>query len=549
MFDTDVLIVGAGPVGSAAAVGVVRHGVRCRIVDAQSDPPQYAKAVGIQPRTLELFEAMGVLREVLDAGILMRGQIVYINGAEADRMDLTLPPEIPFGFLGLPQYETERILRRHLESLGTRVERGVRLVGFTQDEDGVDAVLAGPEGEHTVRARYLVGCDGAHSTVRKTLGLTFEGAAFDEQYMLGDVELDWSQPHGYNVRSMHQNNGVTDDVLVCIPLPGHHRYRVSMRVPPELEIDTSVGGDKIEHGLGTGPGPSLADIQAVLDRLSPEPTTASHLRWSSVFRISHRIVDAYGRGRVFVAGDAAHIHPPTGAQGMNTGIQDAHNLAWKLALAVAEVAAPSLLASYDAERRPVGEEVVGRTVRHARDGIGVDESDPERVLLREAQLLIDYRDSPIVTESPTGARSPLAGSRAPDATGLTRDGVTSPFRLFPLLAGPGHTLLRYVDNTCDTATLTEMERHAGLLRKLTDDHLDIYLVASPGATIAPTILPVIRDSDGDFARRYHCAAGAAYVVRPDGYLGYAASPATPDDLIRHFESTFAPAPESVLGIA
>ncbi len=549
MFDTDVLIVGAGPVGSAAAVEVVRHGVRCRIVDAQSDPPQYAKAVGIQPRTLELFEAMGVLREVLDAGILMRGQIVHVNGAEADRMDLTLPPEIPFGFLGLPQYETERILRRHLESLGTRVERGVRLVGFTQDEDGVDAVLAGPEGEHTVRARYLVGCDGAHSTVRKTLGLTFEGAAFDEQYMLGDVELDWSQPHGYNVRSMHQTNGVTDDVLVCIPLPGHHRYRVSMRVPPELEIDTSVGGDKIEHGLGTGPGPSLADIQAVLDRLSPEPTTASHLRWSSVFRISHRIVDAYGRGRVFVAGDAAHIHPPTGAQGMNTGIQDAHNLAWKLALAVAEVAAPSLLASYDAERRPVGEEVVGRTVRHARDGIGADESDPERVLLREAQLLIDYRDSPIVTESPTGARSPLAGSRAPDATGLTRDGVTSPFRLFPLLAGPGHTLLRYVDNTCDTATLTEMERHAGLLRKLTDDHLDIYLVAGPGATIAPTILPVIRDSDGDFARRYHCAAGAAYVVRPDGYLGYAASPATPDDLIRHFESTFAPAPESVLGIA
>lgn len=549
MFDTDVLIVGAGPVGSAAAVEVVRHGVRCRIVDAQSDPPQYAKAVGIQPRTLELFEAMGVLREVLDAGILMRGQILYINGIEADRMDLTLPPEIPFGFLGLPQYETERILRRHLESLGTRVERGVRLVGFTQDEDGVDAVLAGPEGEHTVRARYLVGCDGAHSTVRKTLGLTFEGAAFDEQYMLGDVELDWSQPHGYNVRSMHQTNGVTDDVLVCIPLPGHHRYRVSMRVPPELEIDTSVGGDKIEHGLGTGPGPGLADIQAVLDRLSPEPVTASHLRWSSVFRISHRIVDAYGRGRVFVAGDAAHIHPPTGAQGMNTGIQDAHNLAWKLALAVAEVAAPALLASYDAERRPVGEEVVGRTVRHARDGIGVDESDPEQVLLREAQLLIDYRDSPIVTESPTGARSPLAGSRAPDATGLTRDGVTSPFRLFPLLAGPGHTLLRYVDNTCDTATLTEMERHAGLLRNLTDDHLDIYLVASPGATIAPTILPVIRDSDGEFARRYHCAAGAAYVVRPDGYLGYAASPATPDDLIRHVESTFAPAPESVLGIA
>ncbi|MFD3745715.1 FAD-dependent monooxygenase [Nocardia sp. NPDC058633] len=549
MFDTDVLIVGAGPVGSAAAVEVVRHGARCRIVDARSDPPQYAKAVGIQPRTLEVFEAMGILREVLDAGIVLRGQIVYINGVEADRMDLALPPEVPFGFIGLPQYETERILRQHLESLGTRVERGIRLVGFTQDEDGVDAVLAGPQGEHMVRARYLVGCDGAHSTVRKSLGLSFEGAAFAEQYMLGDVELDWSQPHGYNIRSMHQTNGVTDDALVCIPLPGRHRYRVSMRVPPELESDTSVGGDKVEHGLSTGPGPRLADIQAVLDRLAPEPVTASHLRWSSVFRISHRIVDSYGRGRVFVAGDAAHIHPPTGAQGMNTGIQDAHNLAWKLALAVAEVAAPSLLASYDAERRPVGEEVVGRTVRNARDGIGVDESDPERVVLREAQLLIDYRDSPIVTESPTGAPSPTAGSRAPDATGLTRDGVTSAFRLFTLLAGPGHTLLRYVDNAGDTANLAELERHVDLLRKLTDDHLDTYLIASPAATVGPTTLPVIRDSDGDFARRYRCAAGAAYVVRPDGYLGYAASPASPDDLIRHIGSTFAPAPESVLGTA
>lgn len=549
MFDTDVLVVGAGPVGSAAAVEVVRRGVRCRIIDTLADPPRYAKAVGIQPRTLELFEAMGILREVLDAGILLHGQIVYTNGVETGRMDLTMPPEIPFGFLGLPQYETERILRRHLESLGTRVERGVRLVGFTQDEDGVDAVLAGPEGEHTVRARYLVGCDGAHSTVRKALGLTFEGAAFDEQYMLGDVELDWSQPHGYTVRSMHQTNGVTDDVLVCVPLPGHHRYRVSMRVPPELETDTSVGGDKVEHGLGTGPGPRLADIQAVLDRLAPEPVTAAHMRWSSVFRISHRIVDSYSRGRVFVAGDAAHIHPPTGAQGMNTGIQDAHNLAWKLALAVAEVAAPSLPASYDAERRPVGEEVVGRTVRDAREGIGAGESDPEHVLLREAQLLIDYRDSPIVTESPTGAPSPTAGSRAPDAIGLTRDGVTSPLRLFTLLAGPDHTLLWYVDNTCDTATLTEIERHVDLLRKLTDDHLDTYLVASPAATADPTILPVIRDSDGDFARRYHCTGGAAYLVRPDGYLGYAASPAAPDDLIRHVESTFAPAPESVLGTA
>ncbi|MFE6922229.1 FAD-dependent monooxygenase [Nocardia sp. NPDC057663] len=537
MVDTEVLIVGAGPVGSAAAVELVRRGVRCRIVDALASPPRYAKAVGIQPRTLELFEAMGVLREILDAAIQLRGQLVYVNGVEAGRLELSLPPDVPFGFIGIPQYETERILWQRLASMGTQIERGVTLTGFTQDDDGVDARLRGPDGEHTVRARYLVGCDGAHSTVRKALGLSFEGAAFTEQYMLGDVELDWSQPPGYGVRAMHRTDGVTDDVLVCIPLPGHHRYRVSMRVPPELEI---TDGDKVAHGISGGPAPELSHIQAVLDRLAPEPTTASRMRWSSVFRISHRIVDSYGRARVFVAGDAAHIHPPTGAQGMNTGIQDAHNLAWKLALAVAGVAAPDLLTSYDAERRPVGEEVVGRTVRHAREGIGAGETDPDRVLRREAQLLIDYRDSPIVAESAAGAPAPSAGSRAPDATGLTRAAVTDSFRLFTLLTGPDHTVLAYVDGTCDATAIDTIEAWVERIRTVTGGRLDTYLVAAPDAVVAQTTLPVIRDRDGDFARRYHAGPGAVYVVRPDGYLGYAACPVSAHDVTHHLASIFAP---------
>ena len=217
------------------------------------------------------------------------------------------------------------------------------------------------------------------------------------------------------MRSMHQIDGTTDDLLVCIPLPGRGRYRMSMLVPDDL-VSAPAAGDGVAHGFEGARKPELHHIQAVLDRLSPEPTTARNLRWSSVFRISHRIVDAYGSGRVFVAGDAAHIHPPTGAQGMNTGIQDAHNLAWKVALAVSGDAAPGLMDSYDAERRPVGEEVVGRTVRSAREGIGADSTDPDFVIRREAQLLIDYADSPIV--------APGAGGRAPDATGLTRDAVT-----------------------------------------------------------------------------------------------------------------------------
>jgi pentachlorophenol monooxygenase len=256
--------------------------------------------------------------------------------------------------------------------------------------------------------------------------------------------------------------------------------------------------------------PELHHIQAVLDRLSPEPTVARNLRWSSVFGISHRIVDAYSRGRVFVAGDAAHIHPPTGAQGMNTGIQDAHNLAWKLALAVSGVAAPGLLDSYDAERRPVGEEVVGRTVRSAREGFGADSADPSFVMRREGQLLIDYSGSSIV--------SGAAGARAPDARGLTRDAVSAPIRLFTLFSAREHTLLLYMG---DTADVDGFEAVAAAATEAAHGLVDTYLVAARTAEVSATVLPLIRDTDGDFARQYGATGSSVFLVRPDGHLAYA----------------------------
>ena len=333
-------------------------------------------------------------------------------------------------------------------------------------------------------------------------------------------------PRGYAIRAMHQTDGAIDDLLVCIPLPGRGRYRMSMLVPPDLSAAPSEG---IAHGFEGDRKPDLEHIQAVLDRLSPEPTTARNLRWSSVFRISHRIVDAYGRGRVFVAGDAAHIHPPTGAQGMNTGIQDAHNLAWKLALAVSGRAAPTLLDSYDAERRPVGEEVVGRTVRSAREGIGADSTDVDYVIRREAQLLINYSDSPIV-----GAD---AGGRAPDATGLTRDAVTSPLRLFTLF-GPGHTMLIYADATAGPADVGDYERAAEAAAAVADDALTVFLIAAPGADVATTVLPLIRDADASFAGAYSAGGATAFVIRPDGYLGFAGGHTDADGLAACLRTTF-----------
>ena len=534
-----VLVVGAGPVGLTVAVELRRRGVQCRVVDRLPQAAPYAKAVGIQPRTLELWErqGLGLLRDVLDRAVPMRGQLVFVNGTQVSRLDMAVPSDVPFGFVALPQNVTEHLLAERLGRLGGRVERGVELVGFDQDADGVTVRLAGQDGEETSRFAYLVGADGAHSRVRAGLGLAFTGEAFSEEYMLGDVEVDWSLPQGYGIRSMHQTAGRTDDALVCIPLPGVGRYRMSMFAPAELA--TPANGE-VQHGIEAGRTPSLEHIQAVLDRLAPEPTTAHHLRWSSVFRISHRLVDRYGVGRVFVAGDAAHIHPPTGAQGMNTGIQDGINLAWKLALAVEGAAADGLLASYHDERHPVGEEVVGRTTRHARQGIENDPEDPAVVVRREAQLLVNYRDSGMVggTADSGSGHGPHPGDRAPDCRGLQRAQVNFSLRLFELLADPHHTLLLYADETGPAPDLAEVE---DVLTTVTGGRARTYLITpDPGLSVAG--LPVIVDAAGEFRDTYGAVGGSGYLVRPDGYLGFRAAPLTATALRRHLERMFAPAP-------
>ena len=538
MTDVDVLVVGAGPVGLTAASELRRRGIGCRIVDRLVAPAPFAKAVGIQPRTLEVWETTGLLREALDAATPMRGQQVYVNGKKTFEMLLDLPASVPFGFVALPQYETERVLTGYLRRFGTAIERGVELTSFSQDSDGVTAKLVGPDVAETVRTRFLIGCDGAHSVVRTGLGLKFGGGAFPEEYMLGDVVVDWSMPPGFGIRAQHQTDGQVDDLLVCIPLPGRNRYRMSMLVPPELATQAPAPGEVV-HGLEGGRAPELKHIQAVLDRLAPQPTRASHLRWSSIFRISHRIVDRYREGRVFVAGDAAHIHPPTGAQGMNTGIQDAYNLGWKLALTIKEVASENLLESYDAERHPVGEEVVGRTVRHARAGFETDSDDPSAVIMREAQLLVGYPDSPVVgehVEAEQLAGGPGPGQRAPDCGRLRRGAVSFPMRLFELLHGDDHTLFLYAEEPGQAVGFTELitaavERAHG--------HLRAYVVLAPGADSADIPLPALLDASGEFQAAYDATGGCGYLIRPDGYIGYRAGRITAPKLLTHLGIIFA----------
>ncbi|MEU9097910.1 FAD-dependent monooxygenase [Streptomyces sp. NPDC048361] len=571
---TDVLIVGSGPVGLSAAAELARHGVRSRVIDRLPARLPYAKAVGIQPRTLEIWDRMGLIRDILEASVPLRGQRAYVNGVEQPRIVLELPPEVPYGFAALPQYETERLLEEYLAGLGTAVERGTELTSFEQDADGVTARLTAASGaQEEVRAGYLVGCDGAHSTVRKGLGLSFEGGAFPQEYMLADVEVDWDMPRGHSVRCTHRAaDGSFDDALVCVPLPGAGRYRLSMLTPPGFSDELARRGspgqpddvrnpagatrgtavvpavDQVAHGLGGARVPELSDIRAVVDRLSPTPATLSAMRWSSVFRISHRIVDRYGEGRVFVAGDAAHIHPPTGAQGMNTGIQDACNLAWKLALVVQGAAAPALLTSYDAERRPVGEEVVGQTtVRHTTSSgrVDADEDDPKFPMVREAQLLVGYRDGPLGTKPYGPDDAPQPGDRAPDCAGLTAAPLaTYRLRLLDIVRGcAGHVVVLYLSDPADTAAPAEAAAAvtaataalaatagAGGGRTETRTVAVVAQEAAEAASTAPGGAPPLSDlsrlpvpgyvdAAGEFARLYRPEGPTGFVIRPDGQLG------------------------------
>jgi 2-polyprenyl-6-methoxyphenol hydroxylase-like FAD-dependent oxidoreductase len=513
----DVLVVGAGPVGLTMAAELARHGQRCRIVDRLAAPSGFCKAIGVTPRTLEVFDDMGIAMPMIDAGLWLRGLRVLIAGAPPRDVVSDLP-ELPYGELGIPQYETERILAAHLAAHGGTVERGVALAGLHDDGRRIAAELRHADGRsETAEFRYVVGCDGAHSAVRHTAGIGFPGDRFRMDFMLGDVIIDWNVPRGFGVFAVEPHDDRPPDFVVAIPLPDRNRYRVSMIAPQEDGEPEQDDGE--QHGIMRDrPGPDLSELQRVTDAVLPGRPRLSSLRWSSLFRISMRLADKYRVGNVFIAGDAAHIHPPTGGQGMNTGIQDAYNLAWKMALVLRGVADDKLLDSYEAERRPVGADVVART-RAASLNFGRGQRTREDALA-DTQVLVNYRASPWVEDAADAGRGGLvrAGDRAPDADGLRRDQVAFPLRLFDLLRGPDHVLLACLAAPDGLEELEDVARwlaHDGLARVVAIAPAGVPAVASVGAAL-------IRDAEGRFVRAYGAAPGMVFLIRPDGYVGYRA---------------------------
>jgi 2-polyprenyl-6-methoxyphenol hydroxylase-like FAD-dependent oxidoreductase len=518
--ETDVLVVGAGPVGLLMASELRRHGAQCRIIDRLAEPMKWVKALGVTQRTLEVWDDLGIVSQALDAWMTLGRQRVFINRAQVADADTAFPGEAPYPRpLSLPQPETERILAAHLARFGVRVERGVELRSFRDDGEAVEAALGTAGGTEIVHCRYLVGCDGAHSAVRHGLQLPFEGGRFPVSFLLADVAIGWEFSPATACLFMEMRGDALENLLVCIPYrdrsdPDRPRYRVSTMAQPVSATDWE--GTSPDIQAETASELTLGQVQEIVTRFVPVRAAVSDLRWSSVFRISHRIVPRYRVGRVFLAGDAAHIHPPTGGQGMNTGLQDAYNLAWKLALVIKGVAHADLLESYNAERQPVGQAVVERT-RQRSLSIADRSRHDEEALYDDSQLGVNYRTSAWVAEHQSRpdalAGGPQPGDRVPDVQGLRRDGIRFPLRLFDLLRGTHHTLLLAGTETSPGMVEALQRRHGDRLRAYRIARPD---AAGPGTGACPTLV----DSDRHFERTFAVAGPAAYLIRPDGYVGF-----------------------------
>lgn len=470
---TSVLIVGAGPTGLLLAAELHRRGASCKLIDAQPEPLRWDRATVIHPRSLELFESLGLVDRFLEAGTKQRNIKMYSGGELLGSLDLAECGS-PYGFnLGLSEEVTEAILSHYLRALGGVVHRSARLVAATTCGDGVLAEIEQDGSRYRVRAEWLVGCDGLHSRTRELGGMVLEGHDIDAPWAVFDATIaGWTDDFEVNV-------GYLDSVPVILTALPARRWRVYLR-PSSAESDLA------------------EDAASTVRRYLPAATFVDVAN-PTRFHCASKVANRFRSGRVLLAGDAAHLCSPAQGHGMNTGLQDAFNLAWKLALVCDGAADASLLDSYEAERRPIaemvarsgdlteqGQMVAGAAQRRDRDAaIRNTFTAPvsrHNEIVAETELNVDYSASPIVFGASGGALS--AGQRGPS---------TIPVR------SAGHTLVLARDTTAEDGEFAHL-RNA----------LQIVVEGSPVFENVQTV--DMNDSSGN-------SETTLLAVRPDGYVG------------------------------
>ena len=432
--DTDVVVVGAGPTGLALACGLRAAGIAVRVLDKAAGPAVTSRALGLQPRGVEVLDRLGALGDLPDRGLAIDSVVISVNGRELARLRVGQSMQRLGGKTALlmSQADIEAALRDRLATLGGSVEW----------DRGVADVIAGPDGVQLrlgngdeVRAGWVIGADGAHSAVRKAMGVDFPGVPLIEHFLLADVHADIDRPRDNTYGWLRGTQ-----MFVAFPLPGVDLWRLMTAAPPRCPDDPSQ--DEIIAYLG--------------ERLAAEiGGRINSIEWTSSFRIHRRITDSYRRGRILLAGDAAHIHSPLGGQGMNTGIGDAENLAWKLALVISGRADAALLDTYEAERRPIAKDVLKSTSgvtefivgqswisRLLRDRVAIplmNRGWVQRLIAEKAsQLHVSYRRGPLGARRRAWLPGLRPGDRVADRACTHVDGTT--VRLYDVL-GPGWALL------------------------------------------------------------------------------------------------------------